>query len=180
MNSRLTKEQSFEKWGIVLDQTFSLSKLKRGPREVVEMFIEQFPNLPDKKVGLCIISRSIDAFIVASFVSEKLYDKISKAIRVFQVVDYMINAARYGETASTLLQEVDEKILSADLVIFNEIAPAKYMESQKLLLYHLISSCISKRKCYIITANNPIEEITENLGSSLIRLITTYSFMIGV
>lgn len=132
------------------------------------------------RCGLHIIMESddylgIDAFTVACAICDKLYDKISKVIRIIPVTQYIVNFNRRDEQDDSIIKTADGQIINADLVIYNEIAPVKYNEHNQLLIYNLIQLAISIEKPFIMTSNNARKEIIANMGNVVAKFVLAHT-----
>lgn len=181
MPFRLSKKEAYEKWGIHLDPDFNISLLTQKQYGVISKYISDFPVYQNRKIGMTIISEDFDfdSLIVAMSIADKLFDKIHTAIRVLNISSIIIEYQRYN-TSEEATGQLNNAIMSSDLVILNEISPVKYLEQQKLIVSHIFNLLISNRKPFLVTSNTPMKDMSENLGSVIMRLISTYTIGIDV
>jgi len=176
MPFRLSKKEVYEKWGINVDPVFKINSLSSKQQVIINNYINSFPVFNERKIGLTIISEDFDfdSLIVAMCIADKLFDKIHTAIRVLNISSIIIEYQRYNTSEEATIQ-LNNAIMTGDIVILNEISPVKYLEQQKLVILHIINMLISNRKPFIITSNTPMKDMSDNLGSVIMKLISTYT-----
>ena len=181
MPFKYTKEEAFKRWGIIIDSAFNLSNLDNKQKTVIENFINKFPKFDNRKIGLTLISNmfDFDASILSMSISDHLFNKISNSIKIINIPSIVIEYQRYS-TSNEALEELNNSITIGDLVIIQEIAPIKYNEQQKLIINYILNKLINNKKPFVITSNNSIKDITENLGLLITKLIYTYSTTIDI
>jgi len=176
MPFRLSKKEVYEKWGINVDPDFKITSLSSIQQSVISKYITDFPIFRDRKIGLTIISEDFDfdSLIVAMCIADKLFDKIHTAIRVLNISSIIIEYQRYN-TSEEATSRLNNAIMTGDIMILNEISPVKYLEQQKLVVSHILNMLISNRKPFIITSNTPMKEMSDNLGSVIMKSISVYT-----
>lgn len=184
MKHRLTKEEAFKRWNIKPDLNLNLLNILSVEQVgIVKNFISYFP-MPFcyKGIGLLIISEKnivLDATTVAHNICDELYNKVNKTILSIPVTGYILNSLK-ADSSDDVLNKVETNINSADLVIFNEIAPTEYTDYQKLLIYNLINTCVESETLFIATSNNTANQVYKNLGPLLVKHIITHAKIIQI
>ncbi len=181
MPFRYTKEEAFKRWGIIIDPTFDITNLENKQKIAIENYINSFPDFNNRKIGLTLISNlfDFDAMILATNISDKIFNKISNSIKIINVPSIVIESQRYS-SSNEALEELNNSITIGDIIILQEISTIKYNEQQKLIISYILNKIINNKKPFIITSNIPIKSMTENLGDLIIKLIYTYSTSIDI
>ena len=116
---------------------------------------------------------------VAYDICDKIYDKVSRIIYTIPIANYIINSTK-GDYSDSMLEAVESRINSSDLVIYNEIAPVEYSDYQRLLIYNLLNTSVESKTSFIIVSNNSSKQIIKNLGPLLTKYIMSHNNMIQI
>ncbi len=85
-----------------------------------------------------------------------------------EVPEILMRGYYYDEEDFRLLSSIE----TADIVVFHEVAPAKYNDRAILKMYNLFNMRTKVKKPFIITSSVSPKEITLNVGVAIAKLLT--------
>jgi len=168
----MDKTELLENWGFggVYSQVWT-------PSETIVTFVEgwvkKFP--AENPLGLLLFSEDSQKhpMVAANNICEDLlgHNKIEVLIHLIDFPTLMVRFGASIEEHQEQITQHNRAVGQADLIVFSEPAVANLTPDNRFLLHMLISSRIKKKKPFLITCSQSIEELNSYVGDPILSLI---------
>jgi len=151
--------------------------LSDGVLEYLKDYIEQFPN--NKEKSLFIFERPqesktsyFSAFETGVWVINQIIKKgkITKRVCIIQVPSFPFTLNNFSQNEE--LENLQWTSSLSDIVLFNDLGSLSLSPSQCRLIYSLLVQDRYNGQHLIITTDNNLREIEENVGTAIAKFIS--------